>query len=905
MGALKFVSNCRSAKSREINFIHFVPALIAMTGAVISIVRADIEKREQYRIAQEITATEQLAKVVASLETNVYGDVNLIYGVAADIAGRPDINQPEFTDLSERIFNAPSQLSSITAAPDLVVNLVYPEKENRSKIGVDYSNDTEERDAVMRSIRRRSLVISGPVALPGADTALVVHYPVFTLGNGRFWGVVSATIDLGRLYKDSQVNTVRQPLEIAIAKRPFPSEKDIILGDLSTFSRTAVRNHIDLEHDTWYLAAVPKGGWIEVPPDMFSFRLTALLIALGIVGPLIWAGLLMKQRHRNLFTLKEREEQLETLSQRLNMALEASAVGVWEYEPSTNRHIWDQRMRDLYDISPETTTNPTEDWFAVVHPEDRKRALEEFSRSLRQNTRFTSEFRIIKPDGSIRHIRAHGLTYQAANGKRRVVGANWDVTRDVILNNELRTAQEKAEQQNIELRSARQTLEYQSLHDALTGLPNRRYLDRFINEQQHAPAGRTVAFIHIDLDRFKEVNDTMGHAAGDAVLKKATARMRELLGENEFAARIGGDEFVVVTSGDDPLSRAEELAEIIVESISKPIIFNGQQCRIGCSAGIACQTHDDRGLNELLVDADIALYSAKTNGRGRAEVFTDKLRSSAFRTQQLSEEFLVALEQDQFVPYFQPQFDARTLAIVGVEALARWQHPTRGLLSPAKFLGIADNLDRINDLDAIILDKSLFQAARWQALGLDIPHLAVNVSPQRLKDERLLRTFLERPPRSGAVTLELQESASAADRDDSVKGAILNLKTLGVDIAIDDFGTGHASIVNLLELDPKRLKIDRKLIAPLKASGPQHRLIKSIIEIGQSQNIEVVAEGVETTEQLEILRELGCQAVHGFALARPMTAQDFIAFARNWQADPTIVSLPSPAADDTVERKSA
>ncbi|MCQ1836096.1 bifunctional diguanylate cyclase/phosphodiesterase [Neorhizobium galegae] len=894
MTSLPFISKSKSSGLQFFGLGYFFPAILAVAGLLVGVVRADIEKREQYHVAQQVKAAEQLARVAASLETNIRGNVNLIYGLIAAIAANPNMNQPQFTALSERIFGVPSQLRNVVAAKDLVVGLVYPEEANKKALGLDYRTNELQRDAVMRAVERRTLVITGPVNLVQGGQGLIARYPVFSLANGRFWGVVSAVIDLDRLYADSNVNTQRQALDIAISQRPIPAERDIFLGTGTIFSQDPVKSRIELGYDTWYLAAVPKDGWQGSPPDMFGFRITALLIAFCIAAPLFWAGLLMKQRHGNILTLQQREEQLETLSQRLELALQASGVGVWEYEPSTDTLIWDQRMRELYD-APDRDVREYVDWRDALHPDDLEAAEACFRKALKDETSYRTEFRVVSRSGEIRHIRAHGATYRTAGGVKRVVGANWDVTRDVTLHSELRQAQTKAELQNDELRSARRTLEHQSLHDALTGLPNRRFLDQFMTAGENQAAGHRLAFIHIDLDRFKEVNDTLGHAAGDAVLKAATSRLLELIDHDEFASRIGGDEFVVVTGGAEPQRRAEYLAQSIVNTLARPIDIDGHECRIGCSAGIACQTAAGEELSQLLINADIALYEAKKRGRNRVEVFSKELRSAVVLRKRMSDEFLSALEGDQIIPFFQPQFDAHSLAIVGVEALARWQHPKRGLLAPDSFLAIAESLHRSADIDAIILEKALFQSARWNALGLDIPHLSVNISAQRLKDERLFKRLAELPIAPGTLSFELLESISFEDQDKDLRSAILDLKALGIDIEIDDFGTGHASIVSLLELGPKRLKIDRKLIAPLEAAGSQRRLVASIIEIGRSQGIEIVAEGVETAAHVDILRSLGCQTLQGYVFAKPMPANEFITFATDWRAGNHTWFAPSAA----------
>src|SRR5690606_10995096 len=212
-----------------------------------------------------------------------------------------------------------------------------------------------------------------------------------------------------------------------------------------------------------------------------------------------------------------------------------------------------------------------------------------FETAVANETPFLKDFRIILHTGKVLHIRAHGAVHRTATGQIRIVGANWDVSNDIALQTELRAARAETEEQNRQLRSTRRILEHQSLHDALTGLPNRRYLDQFMVNADTTDLSQKLAFIHIDLDLFKQVNDTLGHATGDEVLKAATARLLEIVGPEEVVSRIGGDEFVIVTCGFDPKARASALAQAVVTSLARPIHVGGQECRIGCSAGIACQ----------------------------------------------------------------------------------------------------------------------------------------------------------------------------------------------------------------------------------------------------------------------------------------------------------------------------
>lgn len=429
---------------------------------------------------------------------------------------------------------------------------------------------------------------------------------------------------------------------------------------------------------------------------------------------------------------------------------------------------------------------------------------------------------------------------------------------------------------------ARQRLEYLSLHDALTGLPNRRFVDQMISRPPRPGPEDCLILVHIDLDRFKEINDTKGHAGGDAVLQATASRLANLTGPNDVAARIGGDEFVFASWSTDPEPKANKLAQQIVDTLQQIFFIDGSECVVGASVGVAWETEcaPGRDLSQLLLNADLALYEAKKAGRGRAAIFTEALRSAAIRSKELEAEFSHALDCDELVAFFQPQFHADTLDIAGVETLARWDHPRKGLLGPDKFLAVAENLGRSGDMDKLILQKALFELTRWDSLGMRIPRVSVNISAHRLAETNLLAELSELPLAKGRLCFELLETISFDDLQPVLNEIVPALKELGIEIEIDDFGTGHASIISLLRFEPRRLKIDREIIKPIVTSPSQRRLVSSIIEIGRSQNIDIVAEGVETMEHVKILRDLGCHLLQGYALARPMSSKQLIEFCR-------------------------
>ena len=865
---------------------HYLPALALTVAVGIAVVFVDRQKNTLEEEYLRSYVTRQLALLRSGLEGRIRGDVKLVQGFVAALSTEPDMSQERFDDLARRTFDDDSQLRNLALAPNFVVTRVFPLEGNEETLGLDYNRNEAQRAAAMRVRDSGKLVLTGPVDLVQGGRGLIARYPVYRDGpNGSrlFWGIASAVIDLDRLLERSGLTKPDLPLRLAIATQaPSGVLKSVFLGDMSLFSNDPVHMSIDLGHERWLLAATPKSGWVLPAGTQWVFRSLLTLLAALIVTPLYWAGYLMQERQQHIATLQDREDRLEVLSQRLELALEVSRIGVWEYDVATDNLYWDTRMRTLYGVSADKAVCTYHDWKSALHPEDLAEAERVFTASIEDESEYRTGFRVVAPDGTIRHIRAHGMTYRIPSGTKRIIGANWDITADVELQEELRQAQRRAEMQNLELEDARKAMEHNSLHDALTGLPNRRYLDQKLSESRAADGPLTL--LHIDLDRFKEINDTLGHAAGDEILKQTAGVLRGAIGKSDFVARIGGDEFVLLSTEERPADHFISLAERLVHLMSAPIMLDGHECRIGASVGVAMRAATDETAEQLLVNADLALYEAKRRGRNRVEYFNDALRLNSIQTKRTSDEILRGIERGEFIAFYQPQFDAKSLEIVGVEALARWNHPERGLLAPDAFLSIAESLNAVPAIDEAILDHALFQFIRWDAAGLSIPKISVNVSCQRLRDERLIAKLKAMDIRPGTVSFELLESISFDSADDGLRSAIDEIKALGIEIEIDDFGTGYASIVSLLELSPRRLKIDRRLVMPILGSSSQQQLVRSIIEIGRARNIEIVAEGVETMTHAAMLRDLGCHALQGYALARPMSAEAFLAFAkgRGW-----------------------
>lgn len=850
-----------------------VPALIAL--AVVCVVGILVDRQNQ-QIAegrQRGAVLGQVSVIRAKLEGNITSNIQLIRGLVATLTTEPDMDQARFDQLVGNIFEENSQLRSVAAAPDLVIRMTHPLDANRAAIGLDYRNTPSQWEAVRWVVESGKLNIAGPVDLVQGGQGFVGRFPVYAnRGDGQqFWGIVSAVVDVERLYRDSGLYDPGLNIELSITGKDGAGKIGERFYGPDLTGSNPVLVDVVLPSGTWQLAAIPKGGW---GADFEYMLLTRSLIALAaalMLLPVLVTGRMVAQRMSYIRELNARQIELDRLTRRLNLALDVSKVGVWEMDPATGAETWDDRTNELYGLPNDGGPRTHEHWRAVVHPEDRERAEADFQREIATG-RYESDYRAVLPDGSVRHVRSIAAKFQEPDQPERIVGVNWDVTSDVLLNQDLRQAQQLTEARNRELEAARVSIEHNALHDSLTGLPNRRYLDDIL--RHHAADGYhgsgSIALLHIDLDRFKQINDTLGHAAGDAMLIHASKVLRANCRETDFVARIGGDEFVIVSSAGSDDARLNGLAERIVREMRKPAHYEGHACRFGVSVGLAVARSADIDVKQLLINADIALYRAKARGRNRHEFFSEALQAEVVGTKRTADEILAGLDANQFIAHYQPQFDARTLDMVGVEALARWQHPD-GLRPPATFMAVAEELNVMAQIDRVVLHQALADLARWDSMGLKVPRASVNVSLRRLHDEGLIDSLRALQLQPGRISFELVESIYLDESDSVVGWNIDQFKELGIDIEIDDFGTGYASIVSLQKLHPRRLKIDRQLVDPIVGQPAQRRLVASIVDIGKSMDIEIVAEGVETLEQAAILRDLGCDILQGYAFARPMS----------------------------------
>jgi diguanylate cyclase (GGDEF)-like protein len=410
--------------------------------------------------------------------------------------------------------------------------------------------------------------------------------------------------------------------------------------------------------------------------------------------------------------------------------------------------------------------------------------------------------------------------------------------------------------------------------DELTGLPNRRALAVDVAERLRAPAARPSALLVLDLDRFKEVNDSLGHEAGDRLLGRIGERLSAALRSGDLLARLGGDEFAVHLRHADA-QRATAMARRLRTVTAKPILIDGLSLEVGLSIGIALAPEHGTDLSELLRKADIAMYAAKSHRLGQHIYSPDDDEKDTERLRTL-QELRLALTDDQLVLHYQPKVDLRTDSVHGVEALVRWNHPTRGLLNPADFLDIAEHGGLMRSLTRTVLTLALDQAVIWHARGLPIT-VAVNLSSRSLADFKLAGIVVEMLTSRGlpgsALMLEVTEEFLLVDRD-RARGILQRLREAGVLIAVDDFGTGYSSLAYLRDLPIDELKLDKSFVIPMLDDDRASALVASSIHLGHSLGLRIVAEGVETATVLAQLTRFDCDVAQGYFISRPVPAAD-------------------------------
>jgi diguanylate cyclase (GGDEF)-like protein/PAS domain S-box-containing protein len=445
------------------------------------------------------------------------------------------------------------------------------------------------------------------------------------------------------------------------------------------------------------------------------------------------------------------------------------------------------------------------------------------------------------------------------------------------------TDKKKAEEK---LLKQQEKLIYQAYHDALTGLPNRVLLyDRL--EQGIEKSKRSslkLALLFIDLDHFKEINDSLGHDIGDKVLKSVTKKLHEIVRDEDSLARLGGDEFTVVMQNLKHGQDASILAQKILKIFAEPIIMDSNELYVSCSIGISLYPDDGDSAQNLLKYADSAMYKAKEDGRNNFQFYSSDMTEIAFERIVMEASLRNSLKNGDFIVYFQPQIDAKNKKLIGMEALIRWNHPSMGIVSPAKFIPLAESTGLIIELDRFVMKSAMTQLVKWYEDGLNPGVLALNLSVKQLQHKDFISVFkkMMQDTRCKPQWLELEVTESQIMTNQQKAIEILNdINNLKVNLAIDDFGTGYSSLAYLKKLPINKLKIDQSFIRDLPSDEEDVAITKAVIALAKSLNLDIIAEGVETEKQKEFLIQHGCEKIQGYYYSRPIPSDEMESFLKD------------------------
>ncbi|MDR7087108.1 diguanylate cyclase (GGDEF)-like protein/PAS domain S-box-containing protein [Aeromicrobium panaciterrae] len=566
------------------------------------------------------------------------------------------------------------------------------------------------------------------------------------------------------------------------------------------------------------------------------------------VGELLTVGL----------TRDRREMELLKREQRLIEAQRISLVGSYDFEIATNTNLWSDQLYRIYGREPQSFNASYEQFLEMIVPEDREHVIAVHQRSLQTLEPFEMEERIRWPDGQVRTLASWGEIVSDADGNpTRMMGICWDIT---------------------ERKQMEEQLVREALHDSLTGLPNRALLvDRLTQAIAGLPRrGGPLCVIFVDVDRFKVINDSLGHEAGDEVLVELAKRFSSVLRPGDTVARFGGDEFVVLSEELADDGEALTIAERLQNETNRPISVQDSEVMVTVSVGIAVSRSFTNHPSALLRDADAAMYRAKRGGRDRSVVFADEMRDEAIDRHDTEQQLRRAVSDDQLVLHYQPIVELATGRVTGVEALVRWQHPTRGLVPPGEFIPIAEEIGLIVQIDDWVLEHACQQLTAWQATNPELT-MSINLSGLQFARPDLVSLVAGVLESTGAnperVALEMTEGVLMRDAEDAVT-VLRDLRRLGVRLDIDDFGTGYSSLSYLRRFPVDTLKVDSSFVSGLGGNAEDRAIVQSVVALAQSLGITTIAEGVETTKQLQVLRDLGCKSAQGFLFSRPLPPQE-------------------------------
>ena len=584
--------------------------------------------------------------------------------------------------------------------------------------------------------------------------------------------------------------------------------------------------------------------------------------------------------HRIRYLLRARSlfEELRLSRKSLATAQRIAKLGHWEFNIDKNRMSISDELYQLYNINPNRGGNDFHCLLEVVHPDDRQVLEQAISAAIQREEIGRVEHRVQFADGSERVMEMHLAVVPDEDATRHLLGISIDIS-----------ARKESEREVLRL----------AYFDRLTGLPNRSLLELILDQEiPHAHlGGNSVALICIDLDLFSRVNNAMGHGAGDAVLRQVATRLARLVEapssqsmleklsltidisgdlSSELVARLGADTFAVIIAGRDVRQSAYGLAHSVRQQFQQAFLYRGQEIFVTASLGFSCSNAADCPAEMLLQQADMALREAKREARADVREYHGELVAQVAAQMSIQSDMRNALRRGEFLVYYQPKVTVRDGIVTGFEALIRWQHPLRGQISPLEFINVAEETGQIVEIGRAVLQTACYQFRQWLDQGLISGSIAVNISARQFRDPNLAERIFMVLEQSGLPpeNLQLEITESVLMSDPRAHAVIEKLRAHGISIALDDFGTGYSSLSYLTHFPIDTLKIDRCFVSNITYESEQAAIVTAVSALSHRLNMKVIAEGVESENELQIITDLGCDEVQGYLVCKPLSAAD-------------------------------
>ncbi len=679
-------------------------------------------------------------------------------------------------------------------------------------------------------------------------------------------------------YEVTEAGGGKEALDCVARKKPHLILLDVTMPDFDGFAVCRALRETD---DTKNIPVIMLTALDDVKSIGRAYEAGATDF---IIKPINWH--ILVQRVNYVLRASEAFSALRTSQSRLEHAQRIAHLGHWEWDIERDLIQGSDEAYRIFGIEPGTPLDSAR-VSNTIPAEDVERIAGGMRQLIKHGVSFSLEHRVQHSNGEYRVVQQQAEVFAFTGARaKQIIGTVRDITVEKQTEEHIRRL---------------------AFFDSLTGLPNRRmFQERLTNAL--ALAGRRekqIAVLFLDLDRFKRINDTLGHAIGDAFLAEIAARLKTLMRrsdtvasnsedrEEDLIARLGGDEFTVLLTDFKHTLDAAKVAQRILSEIQRPVVINGREVISGVSIGIALYPEDGRDVDTIIKNADTAMFHAKSSGRGRYQYYSAEMNASAVAKLALESDLRHAIARSEFLLHYQPKLDLATNRIVSVEALVRWQHPKRGLVQPGEFIELAEETGMIMELGAYVITQACLQFKQWQAMGIDLESIAVNLSPVQFRRDDLVEHIAEILDSTGVppnrLELEITEGAVMHNEEKSIE-TMKRLKALGISLSMDDFGVGYSSLSHLTRFPIDRLKIDQSFISDLPQNQEKAAVVRAIVAMAHSLNLATVAEGVETAEQERFMKAVGCDQFQGYFLSRPIPAQELKALIEKFH------KLPAPSS---------